>query len=255
MFMNNIVKTRLKLYRLSVTCCLRHPIRHSQFSLFLENYRHIMPTPSRKSRSSHAHLLFDYRNQHQVESSCSFRVVVLASVLVDCCLPLSYHVLCSPCSRSLSAFVFSNWCSDGPALASFYSHTYRYSRRTFSHTELSVGVHEVLRWTQSDYWRGWKFGWFRHRIWWDDDIDKTMASNIVSASIPTTIILWLIYWISWERQSTTNCAITMAQGSGMATWMNPWNIAKTSKSSMYGDAYILHPVNETIWQSMARRIL
>jgi hypothetical protein len=62
------------------------------------------------------------RSQHQVESSCSYLVVVLASVLVDCCLPLSYHVFCSPCSRSFSAFVFSYRCSNGPDLASFFSH-------------------------------------------------------------------------------------------------------------------------------------
>jgi hypothetical protein len=38
-----------------------------------------------------------------------------------CCLPLSYHVFCSPYSRSFSAFVFRDRCSDGPDLASFAS--------------------------------------------------------------------------------------------------------------------------------------
>ena len=101
-----IVKTRLKLSCLSVTCFLRHPIRQCLFSLFLEAIGICQNLEARAGAAMLTCCLT--RSQHQVESSCSYRVVVLSSSLVDCCLPLSYHVFCSPCSRSFSAFVFSN---------------------------------------------------------------------------------------------------------------------------------------------------
>jgi hypothetical protein len=113
------VKTRIKLSRLSVTSFLRHPICQSQFSLFLETVGTCRHPQGRAGAVMLTCCLT--RSQHQVDSSSSYHIVVLASVLVDCCLPLSYHVFCSPCSRSFSAFVFSKRCSNGPDLASFYS--------------------------------------------------------------------------------------------------------------------------------------
>ncbi len=85
--LNSVVfKTRLKLARLSVTCFLRHPIRQSQFSLFQE----IIGKCRYLQERAEAMRLTCYltTSQHQVESSCSYRVVILASILVDCCLLL-----------------------------------------------------------------------------------------------------------------------------------------------------------------------
>ena len=76
-------KTRLKLARLSVPCFVRHPILQSQFSLFPE----IIGTCGYLQGRAGAMRLTCClsRSQHQVESSCSYRVVILASILVDCC--------------------------------------------------------------------------------------------------------------------------------------------------------------------------
>jgi hypothetical protein len=66
-----IVKTRLKLYRLFVTCFLRHPIRQSQFSLFLETIGTCRHPQGRAGAAKLTCCLT--RSQPQVESSCSYR--------------------------------------------------------------------------------------------------------------------------------------------------------------------------------------